>query len=45
MTTVRTETTDGIRARQREGWPSVGDDDPVPARVETMRAAGQEARL
>jgi small conductance mechanosensitive channel len=30
----QTEETDGIRARQREGWPSrPGEDDPRPARV------------
>ncbi len=28
----QTEATDGIRAQQREGWPSRGEDDPAPLR-------------
>ena len=30
----QTEATDGERARQREGWPSQGQDDPAPLRLQ-----------
>lgn len=29
----QTEETDGIRSKQREGWPSSGNDDPKPRRI------------
>jgi small-conductance mechanosensitive channel len=36
----QTEATDGERARQREGWPSRGQDDPAPLRLQ----AGDEGK-
>ncbi len=39
----QTEATDGERARQREGWPSHGQDDPAPRRLQARDEGKSQA--